>query len=67
MLIFNLKKVKDGVPVDESQSSGLKFYANQLERLFDSGNYSDCREVTRRYRVEPGNYLISNIINWIWV
>jgi hypothetical protein len=49
-------KIKDGVEVDES--TGLKLYANQLDRVGTSGSYINSRDVTKRFRVVPGNYLI---------
>ncbi len=80
-----LKKIKDGVPIDENQSTGLKLYGTQLDRIDSSGSYINSRyffltywntfyfadmyytsflsskfkrEVTKRFRVDPGNYLI---------
>jgi calpain len=51
-------KIKDDVPVDENKTSGLRFYSGQLERIGASGSYINSREVTKRFRVDPGNYLI---------
>lgn len=51
-------KIKDHVSVDDSRTTGLKLYSNQLERIGASGPYINSREVTKRFRVEPGNYLI---------
>jgi calpain, invertebrate len=55
---FKLFKIKDGVPIDENQSTGLKLYGTQLDRIDSSGSYINSREVTKRFRVDPGNYLI---------
>lgn len=51
-------KIKDGVEIDETKTSGLKLYSNQLDRIGASGSYINSREVTKRFRVEPGIYLI---------
>lgn len=55
---FRLYKIRDEGSVGESKSSGLKFYSNQLDRLGASGPYINSREVTKRFRLEPGYYLI---------
>jgi calpain len=55
---FRLYRIKDDSAVDESKTSGLKFYSNQLDRIGSSGSYINSREVTKRFRVEPGYYLI---------
>ena len=39
-------------------SSGGKLYSNQLDRIGTSGSYINSREITKRFRVEPGNYLV---------
>ena len=39
-------------------ATSLKLYSNQLERIGTSGSYINAREVTKRFRVPPGNYLI---------
>ena len=56
---FFICKIKDDVGVDENKTSGLRFYSNQLTRIGQSVSYINSREVTKRFRVEPGNYLIS--------
>lgn len=53
-----MKKVNDDVDVDEFRSGGKKLYASQLERIGSSGAYINSREVTHRFRVPPGNYVI---------
>ena len=50
---FKLFKVKDGVETD-----GVRLYGSQLDRIGASGSYINSREVTKRFRVDPGNYLI---------
>ena len=50
--------MKDGVHVDENQSTGLRLYGTDLDRIGASGSYINSREVTKRFRVEPGNYLV---------
>lgn len=52
---FRLYKVRDEDSVD---GSGMKFYSNQLDRVGASGSYINSREVTKRFRLEPGYYLI---------
>jgi calpain, invertebrate len=51
-------KVKNHVSIDDNKSSGLRLYANQLDRIGASGSYINSREVTKRFRVDPGNYVI---------
>lgn len=50
--------MKDHVEVDENRTSGLRFYSSQLDRIGTSGSYINKREVTKRFRVAPGNYVI---------
>ena len=44
--------------VDENDYIGLRLYANQLTRVGGSGSYINSREVTKRFKVAPGNYII---------
>lgn len=44
--------------IDEAITTGLRLYANDLIRIGSSGPYINNREVTQRFRVEPGHYLI---------
>jgi len=54
---FRLYRVT--IPSDEfDPEAGKKLYANQLERIGTSGSYINSREITKRFRVEPGKYLI---------
>lgn len=55
---FKLFKINDDVEVDENKTTGLRLYSGQLERIGTSGSYINAREVTKRFRVDPGNYLI---------
>lgn len=55
---FRVYKIKDDVEIDDTRSSGLRLYSNQLDRIGSSGSYINSREVTKRFKVEPGNYLI---------
>ena len=36
----------------------MKLYAHKLERIGASGSYINSREVTKRFKVKPGYYLI---------
>ena len=40
------------------EQGNLKFYMSQLERVGASGSYINRREVTKRFRVPPGSYII---------
>jgi hypothetical protein len=51
-------KIKDGVEIDENKTTGLRLYGSQVERVGTSGSYINAREVTKRFRVDPGAYLI---------
>lgn len=56
---FRVFKIKADVNVEENIEQGhLKFYMNQLERVGASGSYINRREVTKRFRVPPGSYII---------
>lgn len=55
---FKIFKIKDDVDVEQVKSSGSMLYATQLDRIGASGPYINSREVTKRFRVDPGNYLI---------
>ena len=45
--------------VQENLEQGhLKLYMTQLERVGASGSYINRREVTKRFRVPPGDYVI---------
>lgn len=55
---FRLYRIKDGLEIDNISGCSSKLYANQLDRVGSSGSYINSREVTKRFRVPPGNYLI---------
>ncbi|CAF0859466.1 unnamed protein product [Brachionus calyciflorus] len=55
---FKFYRIKDDVAIDDSKTTGLKLYSNQLDRIGSSGSYINSREVTKRFRVQPGYYLI---------
>lgn len=55
---FKLFKVRDGVDISQVKSSSMRLYAKDLERIGASGSYINSREITKRFRVEPGNYII---------
>jgi hypothetical protein len=55
---FKIIKVHDDVDIDAAKSNSVKLYASQLTRIGTSGSYINSREVTKRFRLEPGNYLI---------
>lgn len=63
---FRLFKVHDDIETDDIECNGLRFYANQLDRIGSSGSYINSREVTARFKVEAGNYLISNARSNCW-
>ena len=42
----------------EVNKSGQKLYAKGVERVGTSGSYINSREITKHFRVEPGNYLV---------
>ena len=37
---------------------GRRYYANDLEEVDSTGNYINRREIAKRFRVPPGNYVI---------
>lgn len=55
---FRLFKIREGTDIDASRETGLKLYADHLDRIGTSGAYINSREVTKRFRVDPGSYLI---------
>lgn len=44
--------------LDEVIEKGLKLYGNDLEKIGTSGTFINLREVTRRFRLNPGHYVI---------
>jgi calpain len=55
---FRFYRVKNFEDVEFAKNNGLRLYAGQLDRCGTSGKYINSREVTKRFRVEPGTYLI---------
>ena len=55
---FKLFKINDGVDVEPKKSSGFKFESSQLTKVGTSGDYFNVSEVTKRFRITAGNYLI---------
>ena len=51
-------KIKDGIPIDSNTTGGLKFNFHQVDRIDTSGSYMNVREISKRFRVDPGDYLI---------
>ncbi len=51
---FRLYKVLENV--DEKRT--LKLYSSQLDRIGSSGNFINSREITKRFKVTVGKYLI---------
>lgn len=54
---FKLWKVKENSNLDQTKSLS-KFTEEQLCLIDSSGIYSNVREVTKRFRVDPGDYVI---------
>ena len=55
---FKFFRIKEHVDVDDVKNNHKMLYARDLERVGASGPYINSREVTKRFRVDPGNYLI---------
>ena len=55
---YRLYRILDDDDADVARRTGKYLYANQLERCGTTGSYINSREVTKRFRVAPGNYLI---------
>ena len=55
---FRLYRVINDKDIEAAKNSGTRLYASQLERCGTSGPYINSREVTKRFRVIPGTYLI---------
>lgn len=55
---FRLFRVISSLDAEESVRTGKKLVANQLERVDNSGDYVNKRDVVKRFRVPPGDYLI---------
>lgn len=55
---FRLFRVNNEQVALEAKQKNLKLTQQHLERVGNSGDYVNKREVTRRFRVEPGYYVI---------
>lgn len=55
---FRLFRVLKESDAERSVRTGEKLQDNQVERVGNSGNYINKREVTQRFRLKPGHYLI---------
>ena len=55
---FRLFRIIDAAYVQRALSSGEKLMGGQLERVGNSGDYVNKREVSKRFRVPPGDYLV---------
>lgn len=55
---FRLYRILSDDDAHLAKTTGRRLYAKSLERCATSGAYINLREVTKRLRVAPGNYLI---------
>lgn len=55
---FRLYRILNDSDAEVARKTGKYLYANQLERCGTTGAYINTREVTKRFRVKSGNYLI---------
>ena len=55
---FRLFRVRDTADVVKSVKTGQKFQGEQLERVGNSGDYINKREVVARFRLKPGFYVV---------
>jgi len=55
---FRLFRVRDTADVVKSVKTGQKFKGEQLERVGNSGDYINKREVVARFRLKPGFYVV---------
>jgi hypothetical protein len=55
---FRFYRILKQSDADQAKKTGQRLYASQLERVSTSGPYINQREITHRYRTQPGNYLI---------
>jgi len=55
---FRLYRILDDKDAQVATRTGKYLYANQLERCGTTGAYTNTREVTKRFRVKAGNYLV---------
>lgn len=55
---YRLYRILNDQDAQVAKKTGKYLYANQLERCGSTGAYINRREVTKRFKVAPGNYLI---------
>lgn len=55
---FRFYKVTYDKDAEDSLLSGNKLSESQLSKMGNSGNYINKREVTKRFRVKPGYYVV---------
>jgi hypothetical protein len=55
---FRLFRIKNETDALKAKNYNQKLLAHQLERVGNSGDYINKREITKRFRVPSGNYLI---------
>ena len=55
---FRLYRILNENDAVSAKTTGKSLYASQLERCGVSGPYIYLREVTKRFRIQPGHYLI---------
>ena len=55
---FRLFRILNENDVKEAMQTGKKLIGNQLERVDNSGDYVNRRDIVKRFRVLPGDYLI---------
>ena len=56
--VYSFVKVNEGVRVSDHKNTGLKFRSDQLEKIGTSGHHTALREVTKKFRITPGNYVV---------
>lgn len=55
---FRVYKIKENKDVEIAKRNAGKLYASQLEKYGSSEAYINRREITKRFELPPGNYLI---------
>ena len=55
---FRIYKIKNSKDAEASKRNGAKLYAHQLEKCATSDAYINRREITKRFTLKAGDYLI---------
>jgi len=55
---FSLMKIKNTNKINQAKENGVKFSGEQLVFIGDTGMHRNKREVIRRFRIDPGYYII---------